>query len=115
MQLEALPLIVGGLIGLIGLAVVLDSLAPDYITEERRRLPRRKRSRFGEFLLGLAVLAMAAAFLGRDEWRYSTATVIAGSALLLLGVWSSAGYLRDLFAREARRRTVYPEGSRRIR
>jgi hypothetical protein len=113
MRLETLPLVLGALVALIGLGLVLDALAADTVVSERRRRPRRPRDRFGEFLVGLGVLALAAALVGRDAWRYSTVTVIAGSVLLLLGVWSNSGYLKDLFRRS---RPPKPEpGPRRIR
>src|SRR5688572_8389056 len=117
MRLETIPLILGVLIGLIGLALMLDAWVPDnvVIPVERRRRPRRERDRFGEALVGLGVLAMAAAFIGRDTWRYSTVTVIVGSALLLLGIWRSGRYLRDVFVRSDRAKPKVVEGSRRIR
>jgi hypothetical protein len=115
MRLETLPLVLGALAGLIGLGLLLDAWLPDdlVIKSERRRRPRRPRSRFGEALLGLGVIAMAAAFVGRDEWRYSTVAVIAGAVLLLWGAKRSAGYLRDVLARGQQQKLA--EGSRRIR
>jgi hypothetical protein len=117
MRLEMLPLILGVLIGLIGLALMFDAWAPDNIVvpNERRRRPRRERDKFGESLVGLGVLAMAAAFIGRDTWRYSTVTVIAGSALLLLGVWRNSGYLREVFVRSDRKKPKVADGPRRVR
>ncbi|HMC55880.1 MAG TPA: hypothetical protein VKH19_11945 [Gemmatimonadaceae bacterium] len=110
-----IPLVLGGLLGLIGLALVLDAWAPDNIVvkEERRRRMRRQRDRFGEALVGLGVVAMAAAFIGRDTWRYSTVTVIAGAVLLLWGAVKNSGYIREVFARGDRPKAM--EGSRRIR
>lgn len=117
MRLETFPLILGALIGLIGLALVIDAWAPDnlIISEERRRRPRGARDRFGEALVGLGVLAMAAAFIGRDTWRYSIVTVIAGSVLLLWGIKRNGAYLRGVFARSDRSQPKIVEGSRRIR
>lgn len=101
MRLETVPLILGVLIGAVGLALVLDAWLKDelIIRTERRRRPRRERHRFGEALVGFGVLAMAAAFLGRDAWRYSTVVVIAGAVLLLWGARLNASYLRGAFAR----------------
>ena len=98
MRLETVPLILGVLIGVVGLGLVLDAWLKDdlVIPAERRRRPRRERNRFGEALVGFGVLAMAAAFIGRDTWKYSVVAVIAGSVLLLWGAWLNAGYLRDL-------------------
>jgi hypothetical protein len=95
MRLEIVPLILAGLVGLIGLALVFDAWTPDEIIvkNERRRRPRIERSRGGEALIGLGVLCMAAAFGGRDTWRYSVVAVIAGTALLILGVFGNRRYL----------------------
>src|SRR5436190_13014296 len=98
MRLETLPLILGGLFGLIGLGLVLDAwVAENVVVSERRRRPRRERDRFGEALVGLGVIAMSAAFIGRDTWRYSTVSVIAGTVLLLWGAKRSAYYIRSVF------------------
>lgn len=114
MRLETLPLLLGVLLGLVGIALVLDAWTPDAIVApERRRRMRNPRDRFGEALVGLGVIAMAAAFVGRDTWRYSVVAVIVGAVLLLWGVRRSAGYLRGAFTRS----DVPPpaEGARRIR
>lgn len=115
MRLEMLPLILGGLLGLIGLALIFDAWAPDdlVVPTERRRRPRRERNRFGETLVGLGVLAMAAAFVGRDTWRYGTVTVIAGAVLLLWGAKVNAPYIRAAFVRGDKPKLA--EGSRRVR
>ena len=118
-MLEILPLIFGGVFGLIGLGLVFDAWAADQhlLEPERRSRPRRERDRFGEALVGLGVLAMAAAFMGRDAWRYSILTVIIGSVLMLWGVKRNAFYIRGVFARadRARPKVTAPEASRRIR
>ena len=107
MRLEMLPLVLGALLGLVGLALLFDAWAEDsVVAQERRRRPRRDRDRFGEALVGLGILAMAAAFIGRDTWRYSTVTVIAGSVLLLWGVKRNSVYLRDVFVRSDRAKIV---------
>ena len=115
MRLETVPLVVGALLGLIGLALVFDAWAPDNIVvkEERRRRMRRERDRFGEALVGFGVIAMAAAFIGRDTWRYATVSVIAGAVLLLWGSLKNGAYIREVFARGDRQKLM--EGSRRIR
>ena len=95
MRIEIVPLIVGGLLGLIGLGLIFDAWTPDEILvkRERRRRPRIERSRGGEVAIGLGVLCMAAAFIGRDTWRYSVVAVIAGAILLLGGVIANGRYL----------------------
>jgi hypothetical protein len=115
MRLETIPLILGVLIGLVGIGLVLDAwLKDDIIKQERRRRPRRERDRLGEALVGFGVLAMAAAFLGRDSWRYSTIAVILGSVLLLWGAKRSAPYIRGALSRQEQPRDFTP-GTRRLR
>jgi hypothetical protein len=119
MRLETIPLILGALLGLLGLALVFDAWLKDdlIVPQERRRRPRRERHRFGEALVGLGVIGMAAAFVGRDTWRYSTLTVIAASLLLLWGLKLNAGYLRGSLGRaeQVKVKTKLAEGSRRVR
>ena len=107
MRLETIPLILGVLIGLIGLGLVFDAWLKDdlIVSAERRRKPRRERNRFGEALVGLGIMAMGAAFIGRDTWKYSTITVIVGAVLLLWGAKLNSAYLRDL---GRGRRTITP-------
>lgn len=95
MTLEIIPLILGALVGLLGLGLLFDAWTPDEIIvkRERRRQPRIERSRGGETWIGLGVIGMAAAFVGRDTWRYSVVAVIAGSAFLLLGIIMNWRYL----------------------
>ena len=119
MRIEHVPLILGVILGLIGFGLLLDAWLKDEIIvpKERRRRPRRERNRFGEALVGLGVLAMAAAFMGRDAWRYSTIVVIVGSVLLLWGMKRNLPYLRGSFSRDAAVKppATLPEGSRRVR
>jgi uncharacterized membrane protein len=107
MRLEMLPLVLGGLLGLVGLALVVDAWSADStVVQERRRRPRRERDRLGEALVGLGVIAMAAAFIGRDSWRYSTVTVIVGAVLLLWGAMRNGSYIRDVFIRGDRAKII---------
>ena len=108
MRLEFIPLILGGLIGVIGFGLVVDAWSPDMIVNrERRRSPRAKRSRAGEASIGLGIMCMAAALIGRDTWRYSVLAVLAGSVFLLLGALASRRFLGASITRRGalRRRT----------
>lgn len=95
MRLEIIPLILAGVVGLLGLGLIFDAWTPDdiIVKQERRRRPRIERSRGGEAMIGLGILGMAAAFAGRDTWSYSVVAVIAGSVLLLFGVIANRRYL----------------------
>ncbi len=101
MRLELVPLLFGGLLALIGIGLMFDAWTPDHVVvrRERRRSPRTERSRGGEATIGLGVLCMAAAFMGRDTWRYSVVAVIAGTALLLLGALASRRFLGAAISR----------------
>jgi hypothetical protein len=98
-RIETIPLILGILIGLLGIGIIFDAWSPDVtgITKERRRRPRVERHRNGEALIGLGVLALAAAFIGRDSWRYSVLVVIIGAAFLVIGAVLNGRYVRELF------------------
>lgn len=108
MKIETLPLILGVIVGLMGLALVLDARLPDSAPRrERRRRVRLERSRGGEALIGLGVMAMAVAIMGRDTWRYSILVTLVGVGLLLVGAWKNRHYLRELVVNRgaARRRS----------
>jgi uncharacterized protein (DUF2062 family) len=112
MSLETIPLILGGIVALLGLGLLFDAWTPDEIIvkRERRRRPRTERSRGGETWIGLGILGMAAAFIGRDTWKYSVISVIAGAAFMLLGVLMNWRYLGSrLSNRGALRRRESPE------
>jgi len=110
MRVEIIPLIVGIFVGLVGLGLMFDAWTPDEIIvrRERRRRPRIERNRGGEAAIGLGVLCMGAAFIGRDTWRYSVVAVIAGTLLLLIGVIRNRRYLGQAITNRGalRRRAV---------
>ncbi len=111
MRIEIVPLIAAVLFGLVGLGLLFDAWTPDEIIvkHERRRQRRLERNRGGEAAIGLGVLCMAAAFAGRDTWRYSVIAVIAGTALLLLGAIANRRYLGAVVSnRGALRRRAEP-------
>jgi len=95
MRVEVIPLIIGIFVALVGLGLIFDAWTPDEIIvkRERRRRPRVERNRGGEAAIGLGVLCMGGAFIGRDTWRYSVVAVIAGTLLLLIGVIRNRRYL----------------------
>lgn len=100
MRIEVVPFILAALFGLVGLGLVADAWLPEeyYVTHERRRRRRTERHRGGEGLVGLGILALAAALVGRDSWRYGTVAVIAGAVLVLVGAALNGRYLRELFS-----------------
>jgi hypothetical protein len=111
MELELVPLIMGALVALLGLGLVADGWLPDseVRTEERRRRARAERSRGGEVVIGLGMLALAAALAGRDAWRWSTVAVLVGVVALVAGAVMNRHFLAERVvnrgkARRGRRR-----------
>jgi hypothetical protein len=101
MRIETIPILLGVLVGLAGLGLLLDAWFAEEMVRraERRSRPRRGRDRWGEALMGLGVLAVAAALVGRDTWRYSILSVVAGSLLLIWGLKRNGAYIRGVIGR----------------
>jgi hypothetical protein len=98
-RLETFPLVLAVLVGLVGLALIVDAFVSDRggpPLGERRRRARAERDRLGEVVVGLGTLCMAAALAGRDTWRYGNVAVIAGTILLLTGAALNHRFLREL-------------------
>jgi hypothetical protein len=121
LRLESVPVVAGVLIGLVGLALLLDAALPeDFIaSRNRRRRERSKLSAGGEGCIAMAIMCMAAALIGRDSWRYGTLTVILGALLFVIGAALNWSYLHERITnRGALRRgggPAKPEPPRRIR
>jgi len=112
LRAETIPLILGVLVGLMGVGLMLDAQLPDYtvVKRERRRRKRVERSRGGELLTGLAMLAFAAALIGRDTWRYRILAVIVGTVLLVFGTIANRAFIREAIVnRGPLRRTPTPD------
>ena len=114
MRIEVVPLIVGALIVLLGLALLFDAWTPDetIVSRERRRRPRAERSRSGEGWLGVGVLAMGAAFLGRDRWAWSNVAVIVGVVALIIGAWLNRAYFAQAISNRGAARRGQPQPHR---
>ena len=112
MRVETIPLILGILVALLGVGVIADAWLPErvFYQNERRRRARAERHLGGQTSIGLGVLCMAAALLGRDTWRYSTVAVIAGTVLLILGAWLNRTYLRERISNRGELRRGAPKG-----
>ena len=109
MKLEQLPILIGILVALIGLTILLDAWQAGGVSplRERRRRTRAVPNKAGQSLVALGTLCMAAALMGRDTWRWGTISVLAGAALLIIGVILNRQYLKEvlLFRGAARRGT----------
>jgi peptidoglycan/LPS O-acetylase OafA/YrhL len=95
MRIETIPLILGAIAALIGIALILDAWTEDelIVRRERRRRPRMERHRGGEAAVGFGILCMAAAFFGRDTWSFSIIAVMVGTLLLIYGMVVNRPYL----------------------
>ena len=114
-RVELIPLILGIIVGLIGLAILADAWLPEELPFrwERRRSERTERSLGGEAAIGIGVLCMGAALMGRDTWDYGTVAVIAGTILFVIGAWMNRSYLKDRITnRGALRRGAGPAAPR---
>jgi len=100
MRLEQIPLFIGVIVAILGLGIVLDAQLPEGMSQsrERRRRERAERNRGGETFVGLGIIAMAAALIGRDTWRFGTLSVLAGVVLLGIGAWLNRVYLKEIFS-----------------
>jgi hypothetical protein len=96
-RLEYVPIIIGAIIALGGLALVADAWMPDSTprVEERRRRQRAERHRGGEAVIGLGIVALGAAIIGRDEWSGSLWAVGLGGLLLMIGALMNRTFLRE--------------------
>jgi hypothetical protein len=107
MKLEQLPILLGILVALIGLTILLDAWQAGGVAplRERRRRTRATPHKAGQTFVALGALCMAAALVGRDTWRWGTVSVLAGSALLIIGAIMNRQYLKEvlLFRGAARR------------
>ena len=107
MRLEQLPILFGVLVALIGLTMLLDAWQAGGVSplRERRRRTRTVPHKAGQTLVAIGTLCMAAALMGRDTWRWGTISVLAGSALLIIGAIMNRQYLKEvlLFRGAARR------------
>jgi hypothetical protein len=96
MRLEHLPLLLGLLFVVAGVALIADALLREQpLMVDRRKRSRPQRHRGGQVAIGIGTLAVAAALFGRDGWRYGTVAVMLGVVAFGIGVWLNWAYVRD--------------------
>ena len=108
MRLEYIPIVLGAIAALIGALLLYDAASPEGARplRERRRRARAEINVPGEVLAGLGTLCLAAAFVGADQWRWTTVLVIIGTLLLIAGAILNRAFLREmLLFRGSSRRT----------
>ena len=106
-RIEHVPIVLGLLVVIIGAGLIADAWLPDgvVVPVERRRRTRAERNLRGELLLGLGVVCLGAALIGRDTWRYGTVAMFLGAALIVVGAVMNRRFLHERYAfrGEARR------------
>lgn len=97
MRLEHLPIILGLLFVAAGIALIADALLREepLMMRDRRKRERAPRHRGGQAAIGLGAIFVAAALIGRDEWRYGTVAVLLGVVAFGTGVWLNWRYVVD--------------------
>ena len=97
MRLEHIPVIIGVLLALVGIALLADAWAEDgaLVPVERRRRPRTPRHAGGEATIGIGILLVAASMIAQDAWRYGTLAVLLGTGAILVGAVLNRGFIRD--------------------
>jgi hypothetical protein len=97
MRLEHIPIILGLLFVAAGIALIADALLREQplMMHDRRKRERAPRHRGGQAAIGLGAIAVAAALIGRDEWRYGTVAVLLGVVAFGVGVWLNWRYVID--------------------
>lgn len=96
MRLEHIPLILGLLFVVAGVALIADALIREQplMMTDRRKRSRAPRHRGGQVAIGVGTLFVAAALFGRDGWRYGTVAVLLGVVAFATGVWLNWGYVK---------------------
>ena len=96
MRLEHLPLILGLLFVVAGVALIADALLREQplMMTDRRKRSRAPRHRGGQVAIGAGTLFVSAALFGRDGWRYGTVAMLLGVVAFAVGVWLNWGYVK---------------------
>ena len=115
MRIEDAPIIIGGIMIVLGAVLVWDAWGPQTIgpMRERRRRERADVDSLGEVSAGAGIAIIGAALIGRD-WRYETVTVLAGALCLVVGALRNRKYFRESFAFRGSTRRNTDESSKKI-
>ena len=96
MHAETIPIVLGILLFLAAAGMIADAVVADghSLPAERRSRERPERSRVGQIVFGAGMLCVAAALIGRDQWRFTTLTIAAAVVLVVVGVGLNMRYIR---------------------
>lgn len=98
MRLELLPILLGAVVALAGVGLIADAWLPDrdvLETRERRRRTRAERHRGGEVFVGVAVILMGAALIGRDAWTLTPWLAGLACLFIVVGALLNRRYIRE--------------------
>jgi hypothetical protein len=98
MRLEYLPIVFGAIVALAGVGLIADAWLPDrdiLLDRERRRRVRAERHRGGEALVGVAVIMLGAALIGRDVWTLGPWLAGVACLLIVVGALLNRRYFRE--------------------
>jgi hypothetical protein len=97
MRLETLPVLLGVLLAIPGVALIVDAFIKDgTFFPERRARPRPERHKLGEAALGVGLLFVSASLIGRDTWRFTNLSVVLALIFFATGVALNHKYVRGL-------------------
>ena len=96
MSAETVPLLLGIIVFLIAAAILADAIVADdaSLFGERRSRARPERSKPGQIIFGAGMICVAAALIGRDQWRFTTLTIALAVVLVVIGVGLNVRYIR---------------------
>lgn len=96
MRAETIPLILGILLVLMAVAMIADAIMADDPSHasERRSRERPERSRIGQIVFACGMLSVAAALIGRDQWRFTTLAIAFAVVLVVIGAGLNSRYIR---------------------
>ena len=117
MRLEHIPIILGLLFVAAGIALIADALLREepLMMRDRRKRERAPRHRGGQAAIGLGAIAVAAALIGRDDWRYGTVAVLLGVVAFGVGVWLNWRYVVDFMLGPEDRVTIDEDEDERLK
>lgn len=97
-RVEHIPLVIGLIAMLAGLALIYDARRADekWLLRERRRRPRTPRDRPGEALIGAGLVFVGSSLVGGEFWRFGTLAILIGFVLVVAGGMMNRRYFKEL-------------------